>query len=176
MFNSLCYNFLWKAWFALVITRGSGTDPSPGVLAISRLLWPLSHYRADHCLILPIFWVCSYSCQFFKNVTLFESRDSLSYHRDARNHFSCLFTDDAGDGLHYKKDGSLDMRYSTSRAAASAAPTYEATVSSSKKSNDLLHYKKDGSLDMRYSSSKQIAGQSGNPSFPTHRLLLSFYF
>lgn len=56
-------------------------------------------------------------------------------------------------GLHYKKDGTLDMRYSSSRqaATASASPSY------SSRSGGGLHYKKDGTFDMRYSSSKQAA-------------------
>jgi len=73
-------------------------------------------------------------------------------------------------GLHYKKDGSLDMRYTSSRQAMSSGggsggfggsyssgfsvPSYSATSSSSSSG---LHFKKDGSLDMRYASSKQAA-------------------
>jgi len=67
-------------------------------------------------------------------------------------------------GLHYKKDGSLDMRYSSSRQAMSSSggsgsqshfsgfsgPSYSASSSSS---GSGLH----GSLDMSYSSSKQTA-------------------
>jgi len=68
--------------------------------------------------------------------------------------------------LHYKKDGSLDMRYSSSRQAMSSAGGYgshssgfsgPSYSSSSSSSGSGLHYKKDGSLDMRYSSSKQAA-------------------
>jgi len=75
----------------------------------------------------------------------------------------------AMSGLHYKKDGSLDMRYSSSRQAMSSGGGYRSSSSSfsgysgpsysshSSSSSSGLHYKKDGSLDMRYSSSKQAA-------------------
>ena len=75
----------------------------------------------------------------------------------------------AMSGLHYKKDGSLDMRYTSSRQAMSSGGGYGASFSSSSgfsgpsyssrssSSSGGLHYKKDGSLDMRYSSSKQAA-------------------
>ena len=75
----------------------------------------------------------------------------------------------AMSGLHYKKDGSLDMRYSSSRQAMSSGGGYGSSLSSysgfsgpsyssySPSSSSGLHYKKDGSLDMRYSSSKQAA-------------------
>ena len=62
--------------------------------------------------------------------------------------------------LHYKKDGSLDMRYSSSKEASSsdyATSSYTATPSassSSSSSNSDMHFKKDGSMDMRYNSSK----------------------
>jgi len=66
-------------------------------------------------------------------------------------------------GLHVKKDGSLDMRYSSSKQAAATSGVGSgygsASASSYSRGNDSgLHYKKDGSLDMRYSSSKQAAG------------------
>ena len=69
--------------------------------------------------------------------------------------------------LHYKKDGSLDMRYSSSKEAMSSGRGYRSSSSScseccdpscssdSSSSSSELHYKKDGTLDMRYSSSKQ---------------------
>jgi len=65
-------------------------------------------------------------------------------------------------GLHYKKDGSLDMRYSSSKEAAASGvgSGYGSTSSYSGGSASGLHYKKDGSLDMRYSSSKQAASLS----------------
>ena len=60
----------------------------------------------------------------------------------------------------YKKDGSLDMRYSSSRAAVSSGysgsssrPAVSSGYSGSSSSSG-LNYKKDGSLDMRYSSSR----------------------
>lgn len=83
---------------------------------------------------------------------------------------------------HYKKDGSLDMRYSSSKAAASSG--YSGGSSSrasgnasysggnygygSSSSSSGLNYKKDGSLDMRYSSSKAAVGSGysgGNSSY-----------
>jgi predicted Ser/Thr protein kinase len=71
--------------------------------------------------------------------------------------------------LHYKKDGSLDMRYSSSRAEMSSgsamgfggfsggaaySPMYVCSSASSQ-----MHYKKDGSLDMRYGSSRTVAAE-----------------
>jgi len=65
----------------------------------------------------------------------------------------------SGSGLHYKKDGSLDMRYSSSKEAAACGTGSGYTSASSYSSGGAsgLHHKKDGSLDMRYSSSKQAA-------------------
>jgi len=63
-------------------------------------------------------------------------------------------------GLHYKKDGSLDMRYSSSKAASPGYSGSSSYSSHSSQSVSGLHYKKDGSLDMRYSSSK-AASASG---------------
>ncbi|TYZ57144.1 hypothetical protein PybrP1_002776 [[Pythium] brassicae (nom. inval.)] len=85
--------------------------------------------------------------------------------------------------MHYKKDGSLDMRYSSSRAAASSsssygggggggssfnyyssASRYSASSNAYGGSSSSLHYKKDGTLDMRYSSSKAaLAPPSSSP-------------
>ena len=71
-------------------------------------------------------------------------------------------------GLYYKKDGSLDMTYNSSRQAMSSAG-YDLSSPSCSGYSDLshispplssnrgLHYKKDGFLDMRCSSSKQAA-------------------
>ena len=53
--------------------------------------------------------------------------------------------------MHYKNDGSLDMRYSSSKVAVQSS---RAPMDSPAASNSSLHYKIDGSLDMRYSSSK----------------------
>lgn len=79
----------------------------------------------------------------------------------------------AGAGLHYRKDGGLDMRYSSSKAAIASAATststnynfhsspgssYSAGLGSTSSSSS-LHYKKDGTLDMRYSSSKTAVGK-----------------
>ena len=87
------------------------------------------------------------------------------------------YTSDSSQPLHYKKDDSLDMRYSSSRVAASAqnAPTAQSISSYTAPSPvapspraslptasaEPLHYKKDGSLDMRYSSSKLVAQMAG---------------
>jgi predicted Ser/Thr protein kinase len=51
--------------------------------------------------------------------------------------------------LHFKKDGSLDMRYSSSKAIAASSVFGRASEGG-------LHYKKDGTLDMRYASSKRV--------------------
>jgi predicted Ser/Thr protein kinase len=51
--------------------------------------------------------------------------------------------------LHFKKDGSLDMRYSSSKAIAVSSVSGRASEGG-------LHYKKDGTLDMRYASSKRV--------------------
>jgi len=70
----------------------------------------------------------------------------------------------SGSGLHYKKDGSLDMRYSSSKQAAASGvgSGYGSASSYSSGGASGLHYKKDGSLDMRYSSSKQAASLADN--------------
>jgi len=85
---------------------------------------------------------------------------------------------------HYKKDGSLDMRYSSSKQATSSgfgsgssgfgsgsgfgSSSYSSYASPSYGGGD-THYKKDGSLDMRYSSSKQAAssGYGHSQSYQT---------
>jgi len=105
---------------------------------------------------------------------------------------------------HYKKDGSLDMRYSSSQAAVASGYSggggssygsgYASYSSgggygysngqlglgagySSPSSGSDLHYKKDGSLDMRYSSSKSAAAVllSGSASGPPHAFTQSAY-
>ncbi|CAF3862513.1 unnamed protein product [Rotaria sordida] len=63
--------------------------------------------------------------------------------------------------LHYKKDGTLDMRFNSSRAAVSSgfgmsSFRYSEDVSYSPMPAE-LHYKKDRTLDMRYNSSKALA-------------------
>ena len=80
-------------------------------------------------------------------------------------------------GLHYKKDGSLDMRYSSSRQAMSSGGGYGSSSSSfsgysgpsyssySPSSSGGLHCKKDRSLDMRYSSSKQAAASGAGSGY-----------
>ena len=61
-------------------------------------------------------------------------------------------------GLHYKKDGTLDLRYNSSYSAHPSAPlsSYSSYNYSSQPaafcSSD-LHYKQDGTLDRRYNSS-----------------------
>ncbi|CAF1411603.1 unnamed protein product [Didymodactylos carnosus] len=54
--------------------------------------------------------------------------------------------------LHYKKDGSLDLRFSSSKQA----------VSTVTRPSSGIHLKKDGTLDMRYNSSKEVANISNN--------------
>jgi len=99
------------------------------------------------------------------------------------------YSSSTGSGLHHKKDGSLDMRYSSSKQAAASgvgsgkgsASSYSGGYSSSKQAASLadnfnqmsvhtppsdLHYKKDGSLDMRYQSSKQKMYGSSSGSKP----------
>ncbi|CAF1228430.1 unnamed protein product [Rotaria sordida] len=63
--------------------------------------------------------------------------------------------------LHYKKDGTFDMRFNSSRAAMSSGFRmshfgYSEGVSYSPMPAE-LHYKKDRTLDMRYNSSKALA-------------------
>ncbi|CAF2974413.1 unnamed protein product [Rotaria sp. Silwood2] len=72
--------------------------------------------------------------------------------------------------LHYKKDGSLDMRYSSSRSAASsgfgmgssgyAGGANYSPVSYGASAFSGPHYRNDGSLDMRYSSSRPAASST----------------
>ena len=81
--------------------------------------------------------------------------------------------------FHYKKDGSLDMRYSSSKAAMSSgfgggtfgysggASYAPASFGSSSYSG--LHHKKDGTLDMRYSSSRAAASSSSMQSNQVNR-------
>ena len=74
--------------------------------------------------------------------------------------------------FHFKADGSLDMRYSSSKAYVAShgtsyvssgysSPSYSrpapapAPAPAPSPSPSELHYKRDGSLDMRYTSSKQ---------------------
>ena len=86
---------------------------------------------------------------------------------------------------HYKADGSLDMRYSSSKSYVSSGGSifgpcggsslYRSSnygsssnyggSSYSSSSNNNLHYRKDGNLDMRYSSSKNY--NSSNTSSQT---------
>lgn len=80
-------------------------------------------------------------------------------------------------GLHYKKDGTLDMRYSSSQNAARAsvapAPSFRPPVAAAPAPAGTLHYKKDGTLDMRYSSSQAATGvatsaaHASTPARPT---------
>ncbi|CAF1405672.1 unnamed protein product [Adineta ricciae] len=74
--------------------------------------------------------------------------------------------------LHYRKDGGLDMRYSSSRAAMSSGFSMGASgfsggghfspMNYGSNASSGLHYKKDGGLDMRYSSSR-IASAFATP-------------
>lgn len=60
--------------------------------------------------------------------------------------------------LHFKKDGTLDMRYRSSQLAAQMARTSLGSPRGSGRSGERLHLKKDGTLDMRYRSSFEAAG------------------
>jgi tRNA A-37 threonylcarbamoyl transferase component Bud32 len=70
-----------------------------------------------------------------------------------------------GSNLHHKKDGSLDMRYASSKQAVATLGGYggysggstSGYSASHSPAATALHYKKDGTPDMRYSSSKQAA-------------------
>ena len=72
-------------------------------------------------------------------------------------------------GLHYKKDGTLDMRYKSSREfvsrqSAAAAPPRPAPQPSYTPASSGLHYRRDGGLDKRYNSSREfIANQYSAP-------------
>eukprot|EP00731_Ephydatia_muelleri_P015317 Em0008g1037a len=66
---------------------------------------------------------------------------------------------DITSDLHYKKDGSPDKRYASSKKAAAAA---------SSEASQELHYKKDGTLDKRYASSKKVATASPEASQELH--------
>ena len=69
----------------------------------------------------------------------------------------------SSSGMHYRRDGGLDMRYKSSKQArdsglcdsrgfSTSSSPWGASGSSSTSS---MHYRKDGGLDMRYKSSKQ---------------------
>jgi len=77
--------------------------------------------------------------------------------------FSSNASIQSSSNLHYKKDGSLDMRYTSSKEAVGVSGSQPYG------SND-LHLKKDGSLDMRYSSSKEACGsyKTSQPSSDPH--------
>ena len=97
------------------------------------------------------------------------------------------YSSPSSSGLHYKNDGSLDMRYSSSKQAASSGvgSGYRSSSSGisglsgpscssrSPSSGDGLHYKKDGSLDMRYSSSKQASASGVGSGYRSDSLYLS---
>ena len=83
--------------------------------------------------------------------------------------------------MHYKKDGTLDMRYASSKAfvasgGSTKGPSYNQPPSNmfsfgssfNSPSNDFsdLHYKKDGSLDMRYKSSRSYGESQNYPPAP----------
>ena len=55
-----------------------------------------------------------------------------------------------GGGHHYRKDGGLDMRYASSRAATAGAT-----------GSGGLNYRKDGGLDMRFASSRATSSDGG---------------
>ena len=55
--------------------------------------------------------------------------------------------------LHYKKDGTLDMRYRSSKEAAGLVDNFSQMTVNTRSPN--VYRKKDGSLDMPYRSSQQ---------------------
>ena len=64
------------------------------------------------------------------------------------------------DNLHFKKDGTLDMRYTSSKEyveehGTNQVPDAERNAANQEPSQSELHYKKDGTLDMRFTSSKE---------------------
>ena len=59
--------------------------------------------------------------------------------------------------MHFKKDGTLDMRYRSSKATLLSEPRPSGSGGSQ------LHYKKDGGLDMRYASSKAVTSNLSRP-------------
>ena len=58
-------------------------------------------------------------------------------------------------GLHYKRDGTLDMSYQSSRDAV-ARQKEERT----NQNIGGLHYKRDGTLDMSYKSSRHAVAST----------------
>lgn len=77
-----------------------------------------------------------------------------------------------GNSLHYKKDGTLDMRYSSSKAAVATANSpfgnsagysthgyVQSVAPPAAPASQALHYKKDGTLDMRYKSSQEVVAK-----------------
>ncbi|TMW56129.1 hypothetical protein Poli38472_008777 [Pythium oligandrum] len=70
-------------------------------------------------------------------------------------------------GLHYKKDGTLDMRYSSSKQAVAMAAVSPSPCFSN--SGAPLHYKKDGTLDMRFRSSREAIAVRSVPPALQHR-------
>ena len=75
---------------------------------------------------------------------------------------------------HYKANGSLDMRFSSSKAYVSSGGSIWGPSSSSSSygysspstsSSSTLHYRKDGGLDMRYSSSKAAVSSSSSSNY-----------
>ena len=67
--------------------------------------------------------------------------------------------------MHYKADGSLDMRYSSSKSYVSSGGSIWGPSGRSSLSSN-LHYRKDGGLDMRYNSSKQYVSSQNSSSVP----------
>lgn len=60
--------------------------------------------------------------------------------------------------MHYKKNGTLDMRYKSSRDYVNSGGSINGPLAD----NNLLHYKNDGTLDMRFSINKQYLNSGGN--------------
>ena len=93
--------------------------------------------------------------------------DLGGYYSDIRDYYNDndlggVFTYNSYSDLHYKSDGTLDMRYNSSKEVMNQI----SNASNSTTENADLHYKSDGTLDMRYNSSKE-AVSNGLISSPT---------
>jgi predicted Ser/Thr protein kinase len=116
------------------------------------------HYKKDGTLDMR--YSSSKAAMGYSSSPRASSYGSTSYSSSSSSHRSTsgYSTGSSAGDLHYKKDGSLDMRYASSKQAVASgySPGY---------SGDELHYKKDGSLDMRYTSSKQAVASGYSPGY-----------
>lgn len=68
--------------------------------------------------------------------------------------------------VHLKKDGTPDMRYTSSKVAA-AELLATGTKSSTSSADEAVHLKKDGTPDMRYKSSKELQSSDSSTQLKT---------